>query len=92
MEHCNVYKTSCLDCNSSYVGQTKRKLITKIQEHKRDKKSPNLHSVISSHQYNHEHDLNWMNDIRILDSEPFYKKRSISKMIFIKNESHSINK
>jgi len=31
-----VYKLLCKDCDSTYVGQTKRKLNTRITEHKRD--------------------------------------------------------
>ena len=31
-----VYKISCLDCNSFYIGETKRHLHTRIQEHMND--------------------------------------------------------
>ena len=31
-----VYSIPCKDCDMSYVGQTKRKLETRIKEHKRD--------------------------------------------------------
>jgi len=30
----NVYKINCLECNASYVGQTKRTLNTRINEHR----------------------------------------------------------
>jgi len=31
-----VYKLSCKDCDATYVGQMKRKLNTRISEHRRD--------------------------------------------------------
>jgi len=37
MQNDVVYKIDCKDCNSSYVGQTKRKLKTRLKEHKLDK-------------------------------------------------------
>ncbi|KYN28656.1 hypothetical protein ALC57_01909 [Trachymyrmex cornetzi] len=45
-DQCDVYRISCLDCESSYVGQTKRKLKTRIKEHKADiRKSTDAMSV-----------------------------------------------
>ncbi|KYN18105.1 hypothetical protein ALC57_09615 [Trachymyrmex cornetzi] len=50
-----VYKINCLDCNESYVGQTKRKLNT---EHKNDiKKCSSSLSVISQHRQNYNHKM-----------------------------------
>jgi len=31
-----VYKLSCKNCDATYVGQTKRKLNTRVTEHKND--------------------------------------------------------
>ena len=49
MEQCNVvYKISCLDCDSSYVSQTKRKIKTRINEHKTNiKKLNSAHNVVN---------------------------------------------
>jgi len=53
-----VYKISCDNCDASYVGQTKRQLKTRLQEHASDinrrSKSP---SVISNHRIDHNHNL-----------------------------------
>ncbi|KYN19992.1 hypothetical protein ALC57_07763 [Trachymyrmex cornetzi] len=93
MELCNVvYKINCLSCESSYVGQTKRKVRTRVKEHKSNTTSSiSLHSVVAQHQVNFNHKFNW-DDIEILDTEPFFNKRLTSEMIFIKKQIHSINK
>ena len=35
-----VYKLACPDCNTCYVGQTTRHLLTRFREHKNDKSGP----------------------------------------------------
>jgi len=43
-----VYKLPCKDCDATYVGQTKRKLNTRISEHRKDiNKKTGKHSVIT---------------------------------------------
>jgi len=86
-----VYKINCKDCEVSYVGQTKRRLITRIKEHKNDiNKKSGIPSVISSHRLlNHEFD--WEKP-HILDNETSWYKRIISEMIHIKMQTKGINK
>ena len=87
-----IYKINCLDCDSSYLDQTKRKLKTRIKEHKvYIRRSTSEMSVISRHQLNEMHELDWDN-IRILDTEQLLLKRRISEMIYIKSQISSINK
>jgi len=89
---CNVvYRIDCQDCKASYVGQTKRRLATRIKEHKNDinKKSGTL-SVISTHRLQN-HEFDW-EGVHILDSEPSWYKRIISEMIHIKMQSCGLNK
>jgi len=86
-----VYKIHCQNCEASYVGQTKQQLKTRIKEHFNNiKLDETRHSVISQHILNHNHSFNWK-DIKILDSEPNYNKRLISKMLHIKKQAHRIN-
>lgn len=87
-----MYKVSCHDCDSSYVGQTKRKLNTRIKEHRADiKKRSGSPSVISQHRVEYGHDFEWDN-IKILDREIGYNKRLISEMLHIKSQNNSLNK
>jgi hypothetical protein len=86
-----VYKINCNNCDASYVGQTKRKLNTRIKEHINNiKLDSSRHSVISEHIIHCNHSFDWKNAI-ILDTEPRYYKRLISEMIHIKEQNNGLN-
>jgi len=86
-----VYKLNCKDCNVTYIGQTKRRLNTRIMEHKKDiNKINGKHSVITEHRLECIHDFDW-NNPTILDKEKQYYRRLISEMINIKIHSGTIN-
>jgi len=86
-----VYKIFCNDCNASYVGQTKRKIQTRIGEHVRNMGvDESRHSVITKHIIELNHSFDWKNT-KILDIEPNYYKRLISEMIYIKTQDNSLN-
>ncbi|KYN17215.1 hypothetical protein ALC57_10507, partial [Trachymyrmex cornetzi] len=73
-----VYKINCKDCDASYVGQTGRRLKTRIAEHRNHIRwNTSSKSVITEHRLQQGHDFNW-NDIRILDEEHCYNKRLVS--------------
>ncbi|EFN72003.1 hypothetical protein EAG_06100, partial [Camponotus floridanus] len=86
-----VYKIECGNCDASYVGQTGRKLITRINEHKKhiDRVTTNK-SVITEHRLNFDHEFKW-DDVKILDKESFYNKRLISEMLCIKRQRNGLN-
>lgn len=86
-----VYKISCNDCNATYIGQTKRQLKTRVQEHKRDIKSNTSPSVTSRHCSEFNHNFDW-GRVEIMDEERSYSKRLTSEMIFIKRQKSGINK
>lgn len=53
-----VYKIMCKDCDASYVGQTSRRLKTRVIEHCNDiRRNANNHSVITEHRINLNHDF-----------------------------------
>jgi len=79
-----VYKIFCKDCDASYVGQTKRKLKTRINEHKNNiRLDSNKHFVISKHIVELAHNFD-RNNIKILDIERNYQKHHMSEIIHIK--------
>jgi len=55
-----MYKLSCKNCNATYVGQTKRKLATRVTEHMKDiNKITSNHSVVTNHRIEMKHDFEW---------------------------------
>jgi len=85
-----VYKISCADCDASYVGQTRRLLLTRTKEHRSHiLRNTSQKSVITNHRMlNHE--FKW-DEIEVLDREPVLNKRLTSEMIFIKRQRNSLN-
>jgi hypothetical protein len=86
-----VYKICCKDCDASYVGQTKRQLKTRLNEHIKNSSLNTLkHTVITEHTLEYNHTFDWQNK-KILDFETNYYKRLISEMIHIKLQTNGIN-
>ncbi|XP_018347291.1 PREDICTED: uncharacterized protein LOC108751554 [Trachymyrmex septentrionalis] len=86
-----VYKIRCNNCDASYVGQTGRKLKTRIAEHRNHiRYKTSTRSVITEHRLLYNHDFQW-DDVQILDEEPSYRKRLISEMLHIKKQKNSLN-
>jgi len=81
----------CNNCNAFYVGQTKRQLKTRINEHMKNIKfDESKHSVITKHMLEENHAFNWQN-VKILDFETSYFKRLISEIIHIKTHDNGLN-
>ena len=95
-----VYKLECISCDKTYVGQTKRLLNIRRDEHKNNFnfKNKKYHSVITKHRTENigegeiPHDFDW-NNIQILHKENNLYKRLFAEMIYIKKEKeNSLNK
>jgi len=86
-----VYRINYLDCDASYVGQIKRTVNTRVNEHKSHiRRNSTQLSVIIDHRQKFGHEFDWDN-VKILDVESNYNKRFISEMIYIKKQKHGLN-
>ena len=47
-----VYKIKCCDCQASYIGETGRKLSTRVTEHKRATKNGDVNNHIAEYHLN----------------------------------------
>jgi len=60
-----VYKINCLNCDASYVGQTKRTLNTRVAEHRNHiRKDTAQVSVITDHRLQSNHEFDWGEGVR----------------------------
>ncbi|KYM80408.1 hypothetical protein ALC53_09147 [Atta colombica] len=71
-----VYKVPCKDCDATYVGQTKRKLNTRINKHKSQLRKNN--------------GIDWEN-VKVIDRERYLGNRLVSEMIHIKLQMNELN-
>ncbi|CAG5093129.1 Protein of unknown function [Cotesia congregata] len=89
---CLVYKIPC-SCNKVYVGQTKQKLKTRIQQHKNDCKPENIiktnRTALAAHHFDTGHSFQF-DKVKILDYENNFFKRNVSEMIHIQ-ASNNVN-
>lgn len=83
-----VYRIYCNDCEASYVGQTKIKISTRINEHK--KMYPSQAFIVSEYSLLIAYNFNWDN-AEILGSEHSYYKRLISESLHIQLQIFSLN-
>jgi len=85
-----IYKISCKDCETSYVGQTGRQLKTRMTEHRNHiKRNTNTPSVITEHKLEYGH-FDW-DGVKIMDKESLWNKRIISEMLHISKQTKSLN-
>jgi len=86
-----VYKIDCKNCEKVYIGQTKRHLSTRINEHKNNiNNTAGNFSVVSQHRIEFDHDFDWCK-LNILHKEPNRRKREIAEMFYIKKFNNNIN-
>ena len=87
----NVYKISCKSCDASYVGQTERKLKTRLAELRNHINwNSNNQSVITEHRIEFERDFDWEN-VAILNEERFLNNCLISEYLYILMQQNNLN-
>ncbi|XP_015121828.1 uncharacterized protein LOC107044460 [Diachasma alloeum] len=98
-----IYSIPCGDCDGVYIGQTKRYIRTRIDEHKngivtskkiktdknRHNKEPN-HTALTKHQLDTGHNFSF-SDTKICGREKAPYERNLLEMVNIIRNPHSIN-
>ena len=108
LERCEVvYKIPCKSCDSVYVGETGRKLGTRVKEHMKDvdqntkgsftraarKESlTQIHkSAITDHVKQNNHEIDW-EEVSVLDRESDWRIRTIKEAIKIRGQRQVMNR
>ena len=52
-----VYKIACMNCNATYIGQTKRQLNIRIKKHQSDINKKSNPTVLSCYRLNTYHEF-----------------------------------
>ena len=89
-----VYEIQCAEknCQKVYIGQTKRSLDTRINEHKRSIEQEKTTTALSQNMLENKHTPDFDN-IRILEREKRLSKRLMLESLHIKkNQANAINK
>ncbi len=82
---CVVYKISCTDCPSSYVGETVRPLKARVKDHQRDPSPVALHAKIRQHNVDYD-------NVKVLDRETNWFRRGVKEAIQIEVSEADLNR
>ena len=84
-----VYNVRCKDCDAHYVGETGKRLSSRVQEHQRAINRKDISSAIFKHCEEHRHEVDWQG------AEVVYRDSRKSSRLFLEawaSDSTSINR
>ena len=82
-----VYQIPCGDCEKSYIGETGRPFIVRMNEHRCAVKTEDMRNANAVHSIKESHSIAWEN-ARIIDREQNWKKRRIKESLYIRNKDN----
>ena len=85
-----VYKIPC-SCSKVYIGQTGRRIITRVKEHIRDYKKECLRSAIAEHSVETKHSIEF-DQFETIVNISNYRKRYIREAIEISKHPYNMNR
>ena len=69
-----VYKIKCSDCRATYVGDTGRNLITRLNKHKRATEKGELNNIIAEQHLKTSHIIDWDSAMYLIYSTDCYQQ------------------
>ena len=87
LDKCGViYELACLDCSSSFIGETARTLRSRVDDHKKPGTSP-----VYDHAANSTHSIDYEGVVVKAREEDWFK-RGVKEAIHIKRKASDLNK
>lgn len=95
-DHCplevhGVYEIPCGSCTKTYVGQTNRRVSSRIYEHKIAVRNKDKSSTLAQHVIEHNHTIDFDSSV-VLAQEKYTVPRIYREAIEITRRSHAMNK
>lgn len=86
-----VYQVKCDNCNKTYIGQTSKKLNTRLNQHKTYIRKTAPHSALASHSIDTGHTFSF-EETKIIDQDNKKLKREIKEACHIHiNKNNAVN-
>lgn len=80
-----IYKIPCRNSNQVYIGETGRKLATRLQEHKRNcRLLQREKSAVAEHSLSQDHRIDF-DAVKVIDKEGHFYRRRVKEAFWIKN-------
>ena len=86
-----VYKIKCSDCQATYIGETGRKLTTRLNEHKRASKKGDVNNNIAEHHLKTSHTIDWDSATCLTYSIEYYQRITLESW-FTNVEQTALNR
>ena len=86
-----IYNIKCQDYEAQYIGETAKRLATRLKEHRKSVSEADFKSALSDHTQSTRQSIDWDNT-RIIDSEPNDLRRKIREGIYIRRQHPSMNR
>ena len=87
-----VYRVPCADCDASYVGQTRRRLSQRLEEHKKCVTTGDFNSsALAEHAWTEGHRVAWDN-VAVLASAADLTTRLSMESVHIRTTAHPLNR
>ena len=84
---------ACAECQATYVGETKRKLCKRLEEHKRAVRMANLNaSAIAVYAWNVGHAVDCRGRVTVLDQHQNLYPRLTLELYHIRKQPHPLNR
>jgi len=86
-----IYEVQCQGCDSKYIGETKNKLLERLQHHKNNIKNRSNTTALSQHSVRTKHEFKFENTKILEKEENHFKRKFIESAYILLNNPCSIN-